>query len=111
VKYDTAEAFRAALDQRIRNEATTTGLPVMRLRKRVAFERFLARLAIAEPGSWVLKGAFALELRLGVRTRTTKDIDLAGAEDEQTATTQLIAAQAILVPGRSEPRLTRSGRS
>ena len=51
MKYDTAEAFRAALDQRIRNEATTTGLPVMRLRKRVAFERFLARLAIAEPGS------------------------------------------------------------
>jgi hypothetical protein len=43
VKYDTAEAFRAALDQRIRNEATTTKLPVMRLRKRVAFERFLAQ--------------------------------------------------------------------
>ena len=95
MKYDTAEAFRAALDQRIRNEATTTKLPVMRLRKRVAFERFLARLAIADPENWVLKGAFALELRLGVRTRTTKDIDLAGADDEQTATTRLIAAQAI----------------
>jgi len=95
VKYDTAEAFRAALDQRMRNEATASGLPVMRLRKRVAFERFLARLALAEPESWVLKGAFALELRLGVRTRTTKDIDLAGADDEQTATTRLIAAQAI----------------
>jgi len=27
VKYDTAEAFRAALDQRIRNEAITTKLP------------------------------------------------------------------------------------
>ena len=67
----------------------------MRLRKRVAFERFLARLAIAEPGNWVLKGAFALELRLGVRTRATKDIDLAGADNEQTATTRLIAAQAI----------------
>ena len=54
MKYETAEAFRAALDQRIRNEATTTSLPVMRLRKRVAFERFLARLAVAESGSWVL---------------------------------------------------------
>jgi hypothetical protein len=95
VKYDTAEAFRAALDQRIRNEATTTSLPVMRLRKRVAFERFLARLAVAESGSWVLKGAFALELRLGVGTRMTKDIDLAGADNELTATTSLIAAQAI----------------
>jgi hypothetical protein len=95
VKYDTAEAFRAALDQGIRNEATTTKLPVMRLRKRVAFERFLARLTVTEPGNWVLKGAFALELRLGVRTRATKDIDLAGADDEQTATASLIAAQAI----------------
>lgn len=62
MKYDTAEAFRAALDQRIRNEATTSGLPVMRLRKRVAFERFLARLSVAETGNWMLKGAFALEL-------------------------------------------------
>jgi predicted nucleotidyltransferase component of viral defense system len=95
VKYDTPEAFRAALDQRIRNEATTSGLPVIRLRKRVAFERFLARLAVTKPETWVLKGAFALELRLGVRTRMTKDIDLAGADDEQTATTRLIAAQAI----------------
>jgi hypothetical protein len=95
VKYDTADTFRAALDQRIRNEATTTNLPVMRLRKRVAFERFLARLAVTEPGSWVLKGAFALELRLGVRTRATKDIDLARADDERTATARLIAAQAI----------------
>ena len=95
MKYDTSEAFRAALDQRIRNEATTTGLPVMRLRKRVAFERFLARLGVAESGNWVLKGALALELRLGVRTRATKDIDLAGADDEQTATMRLIAAQAI----------------
>ncbi len=95
MKYDTAEAFRAALDQRMRNEATASGLPVMRLRKRVAFERFLARLAVAQQGRWVLKGAFALELRLGVRTRMTKDIDLAGADDEQTATTRLIAAQAI----------------
>lgn len=95
MKYDTAEAFRAALDQRIRNEATTTGLPVMRLRKRVAFERFLARLVVTNSGSWVLKGAFALELRLGVRTRATKDIDLAGADNEQTATARLITAQAI----------------
>lgn len=98
MKYATAEAFRAALDQRLRNEATTTGVPVMRLRKRVAFERFLARLTLAAPERWVLKGAFALDLRLGLRTRTTKDIDLAGAHDETTATTDLLAAQAIRLP-------------
>jgi predicted nucleotidyltransferase component of viral defense system len=95
MKYATPEAFRAALDQRIRNEAGTSSVPVMRLRKRVAFERFLARIAIMDPQRWVLKGAFALDLRLGLRTRTTKDIDLSGAADEQIATADLIAAQAI----------------
>jgi predicted nucleotidyltransferase component of viral defense system len=98
VKYATAEAFRAALDQRLRNEAATTGVPVMRLRKRVAFERFLARMTLAAPDRWVLKGAFALDLRLGLRTRTTKDIDLAGAHDETAATTDLLAAQTIRLP-------------
>jgi predicted nucleotidyltransferase component of viral defense system len=43
----------------------------------------------------VLKGAFALELRLGLRTRTTKDIDLARADDEEAATEHLNAATAI----------------
>lgn len=95
MKYATPEAFRAALDQRIRNEAAASGVTVMRLRKRVAFERFLARLTIVNPQRWVLKGAFALDLRLGLRTRTTKDIDLAGADDEQTTTADLIAAQTI----------------
>jgi predicted nucleotidyltransferase component of viral defense system len=95
MKYATPEAFRAALDQRIRNEAAASGVTVMRLRKRVAFERFLARLAVVNPQRWVLKGAFALDLRLGLRTRTTKDIDLAGADDGQIATADLIAAQAI----------------
>jgi predicted transcriptional regulator of viral defense system len=34
------------------------------------------------PERWVLKGAFALDLRLGLRTRTTKDIDIARIDDE-----------------------------
>ncbi len=95
MKYQTAEAFRTALEQRLKNEAEESGVALMRLRKRVAFERFLARLAPSEPGGWVLKGAFALELRLGVRTRTTKDIDLARADDEEAATEHLNAASAI----------------
>ncbi|HSB51797.1 MAG TPA: nucleotidyl transferase AbiEii/AbiGii toxin family protein [Dissulfurispiraceae bacterium] len=42
----------------------------------MTFERFLARLQ-DHPGSpWFLKGAFALELRLGDRARTTRDLDL-----------------------------------
>jgi hypothetical protein len=89
VKYQTAEAFRTALEQRLKNEAEESGVALMRLRKRVAFERFLARLAASESGGWVLKGAFALELRLGIRTRTTKDIDLARVDDEEAATGHL----------------------
>jgi hypothetical protein len=67
---------------------------LQRLRKRVAFERLLARLAFS-PAEWVLKGAFALELRLGLQTRMTKDIDLACDDDEAAVTRDLVAAVAL----------------
>ncbi len=85
MRYRTPEAFRAALEQRLKNESATNSVAVMRLRKRVAFERFLARLSATDATGWMLKGAFALELRLGLGTRTTKDIDLARADDEEAA--------------------------
>jgi hypothetical protein len=46
------------------------------LRKMVAFDRFLARLVADAPDRWILKGGLALQLRLGERARTTKDVDL-----------------------------------
>jgi len=95
VRYATAEAFRTALEQRLKNEAEASGVALIRLRKRVAFERFLARLAASESSGWVLKRAFALEFRLGLRTRTTKDIDLGRADDEEAATEHLEAATHI----------------
>ena len=95
MRYESAHALRNALEQRLRNQAQSTGVAVMRLRKRVAFERYLARLATAAPERWVLKGAFALDLRLGLGTRTTKDIDLARTDDEQAATADLVAAAGV----------------
>lgn len=95
MKYETPEAFRTALEQRLKNEAEASGAALIRLRKQVAFERFLARLAVSESGGWVLKGAFALELRLGFRTRMTKDIDLGRADDEEAATKHLNAATGV----------------
>jgi predicted nucleotidyltransferase component of viral defense system len=92
VRYETAKAFRTALEQRLKNEAQASDIALIRLRKRVAFERFLVRLATSESSGWVLKGAFALELRLGLRARTTKDIDLGRADDEEAATEHLVAA-------------------
>jgi len=95
MRYETANAFRTALEQRLKNEAEATGVALLRLRKHVAFERFLARLATSESSGWALKGAFALELRLGLRARTTKDIDLGRADDEEAATEHLEAATHI----------------
>lgn len=81
MKYAGPKAFRAALEQRLRTDASGGGgspdvALLSRLRKRVTFERFLARLHFVAPGEWVLKGGFALELRLADLARATKDIDV-----------------------------------
>jgi hypothetical protein len=59
------------------------------------FDRLLARLVVVAPNRWVLKGALALDFRLGDRTRTTKDMDLAREDDEEAATADFISAQAV----------------
>ena len=76
MKYTTGGAFRRALEERLRNKSLQSGVPLVRLRKMVAFDRFLARLLIHQPNLWVVKGGYALQLRLGNRARTTKDIDM-----------------------------------
>lgn len=76
MKYQSGSAFRQALEHRLRDQSLTTGEPLTRLRKLVAFDRFLARLDAYDPDIWVLKGGYALQLRLGEKARTTKDIDL-----------------------------------
>lgn len=97
MKYTSAAAFRQALDQRLKNEAATSGLGVGRLRKRVAFELFLRRLLAVAPNRWVLKGALALDFRLAVTTRATKDIDLGREDDEQGAIHDITAAQQLVL--------------
>lgn len=95
MKYTSAAAFRQALEQRLKNEAASTGLGLARLRKRVAFELFLRRLLIVAPDRWVLKGALALNFRLAITTRATKDIDLGRDDDEQAAIGDITAAQQL----------------
>ncbi|MDX6669947.1 MAG: hypothetical protein QOI91_310 [Solirubrobacteraceae bacterium] len=95
MRYATAAAFRAALDQRLKTEAAATGLGLARLRKRVAFELFLRRLVKVAPDRWVLKGALALDFRLDVPTRPTKDIDLGRADDEEAAIEDMTRAQQL----------------
>ena len=95
MRYASAGAFRRALETRLAAQARETGRSIVRLRKEVAFDRLLARLFAVAPDGWVLKGALALDYRFGDRARTTKDIDLATAGDEASATTDLLAAQAV----------------
>jgi predicted nucleotidyltransferase component of viral defense system len=91
-RYGTAAAFRAALEDRLNATARAGGRPVGRARKLVAFSRLLARLERTAPDRWVLKGGFALELRLAGHARTTRDIDLDWKTSLEDATEVLIEA-------------------
>jgi hypothetical protein len=95
MRYVSAAAFRTALEQRLLNQSREAGTSLVRLRKTVVFDRLLARLMKVAPERWVLKGALALDFRLGARTRTTKDMDLARQDDEKAATADFISAQAV----------------
>jgi len=73
--YSTPEAFRQALEQRIRRAAQAEGRDMSRLRQLLVFDRFLARLFAKLGDRVVVKGGLILELRLDL-ARTTKDVDL-----------------------------------
>jgi predicted nucleotidyltransferase component of viral defense system len=81
VTYETARALRQSIEHRMR---LTPGFDVQRARRRIVFERLLSRLVNAHPERWVVKGGFALEVRLPERARVTRDIDLAVALDRAT---------------------------
>lgn len=92
MRYESAARLRQALEQRLGDRTKATGVSLVRLRKTVVFDRLLARLALAAPGRWVLKGGLALDFRLKDRSRTTKDMDLVRHDDEETAVADLIEA-------------------
>lgn len=80
--YTTPQAFKAALEQRLRALAGT-GAEFARRRQLLVFDRFLARVTEVFGEAATLKGGLVLELRLA-RARSTKDVDLRliGAPDE-----------------------------
>lgn len=57
------------------NISQETNIDLQRLRRKVAFERLLARFFVNGSNTWVLKGGYALEIRFA-HARATKDIDL-----------------------------------
>jgi len=72
--YPSPEAFKQALEQRLRT-STTSGAEFARKRQLLVFDRFLARVVAVLGDAATLKGGLVLELRLE-RARTTKDVDL-----------------------------------
>lgn len=76
MRYRHAASFRQALERRLRERAVGDGARLARDRKRVAFDRLLARLTVVAANRWLLKGGFALDLRMTERARATKDIDI-----------------------------------
>ena len=73
--YTTATAFRQALEARLANISLRDVIDIQRLRRQVAFDRLLCRLFRDSNAPWMLKGGYAMELRLA-ESRTTRDIDL-----------------------------------
>jgi hypothetical protein len=75
-KYKTAVAFRVALETRLQKFALDQHVDLQRVRREVAFDRLLCRLFANPDAPWLLKGGYAMELRIKA-ARTTRDIDLA----------------------------------
>jgi hypothetical protein len=72
--YPSPEAFKQALEQRLRTSAPTGG-GFARQRQLLVFTRFLARISLVLGDAATVKGGLVLELRLD-RARTTRDVDL-----------------------------------
>lgn len=75
-QYKSATDFRKSLEARLKKLADTTGQDLQRLRRKVAFDRLLARI-FQDSGDpqFLLKGGYAMELRFD-KARATRDIDL-----------------------------------
>lgn len=89
--YASPEAFKQALEQRLR-AASKTGPEFPRHRQLLVFDRFLARVVAVLGDAAMLKGGLVLELRLE-RARTTRDVDLrlTGSADDVLARLQAAA--------------------
>ncbi|MBI4350966.1 MAG: nucleotidyl transferase AbiEii/AbiGii toxin family protein [Elusimicrobia bacterium] len=96
--YASPAAFRRALEDRLKQKARNEGLDFQRLMREVSFDRLLARLFARKDAAWILKGGYALELRMK-EARATKDIDLAlrhslGTQEDQPLKAAILKALA-----------------
>lgn len=82
--YRSAQAFGAALTDRLKTLAAHSRYTVSQLRRQFAYDRLLARVFTSHDADWVLKGGVAMLARLSV-ARHSADIDLVTHRDSPTA--------------------------
>lgn len=75
IAFKTATDFRKSLEARLKIIAEKTNQDLQRVRRKVAFDRLLARIFHQDADGFVLKGGYAMELRFST-ARATKDVDL-----------------------------------
>lgn len=73
-QYNSGPALRTALEERLKKISRAEAVDLQRLRRQVAFDRFLVRLFSGDRSDWVLKGGYAMELRFQM-ARATRDLD------------------------------------
>ena len=73
-QYNSGAALRTALEERLKRVSREEAVDLQRLRRQVAFDRFLGRFFRYAQTDWVLKGGYAMELRFHT-ARATKDVD------------------------------------
>jgi hypothetical protein len=82
--YATAQAFGAAITNRLKGLAGVSGYSASQLRRQFAYDRLLARLFIGSPEEWILKGGVSMIARLAI-ARHTADVDLVAKADSADA--------------------------
>ena len=63
-KYLTPDALLASLSDRLKMKEKSGKLDIQRMRRQIAFDRLVVCLSSKETSLWVLKGGYAMELRL-----------------------------------------------
>ncbi len=88
-KYESAYAFRMALESHLRKYAQERNIDLVMVRRKVSFDRFLCRIVSMDEKPFILKGGYALELRSNI-ARATKDLDIAFPDSQVKSHEQIL---------------------
>lgn len=105
-RYDSPQALRQALTDRLRPLAEESGMELAALLRQFAYDRLLCRVFSTDSERWVLKGATAILVRLEGRARHTLDVDLC-RRDGSLADAEIALREAAVVDLGDYFRFTR----